>query len=160
MQRMSIGREAHVQTRFGRVGTSHTPKFPITSPMKNKNCNRCQPKAGLGGGGGAAAAGAAGELIGNGRCSHLFSVPGASQPCSRSRTWRLWAANASTWHEHGYSVREFVRAIAAISAPTLDVAPPDIVMESACLFSMILGLSRVLPLLCGLEQLPRGLSSL
>src|SRR6266705_2102175 len=36
MQRVSFGHEAHVQTTFGRVGTHHTPKFPSTSPMKQK----------------------------------------------------------------------------------------------------------------------------
>ncbi len=41
MQRMSFGHDAHVQMTFGRVGTGHTLKFPITSPMKQKeNCNR------------------------------------------------------------------------------------------------------------------------
>src|SRR5262249_9684215 len=40
MQRMSFGREAHVQTRFGRVGTGHTPKFPITSPQASSNASQ------------------------------------------------------------------------------------------------------------------------
>src|SRR6266702_1829310 len=36
MQRVSFGHEAHVQTTFGGVGTRHPPKFPSTSPMKQK----------------------------------------------------------------------------------------------------------------------------
>src|SRR3989442_8361424 len=36
MQRVSFGHEAHVQTTFGRVGTRRTPKFPSTSPMKQR----------------------------------------------------------------------------------------------------------------------------
>jgi hypothetical protein len=49
MQIVSFGHEAHVQTTFGRAGTRYTPEFPRTSPMKQKeNCNRSQPKSGLG----------------------------------------------------------------------------------------------------------------
>jgi hypothetical protein len=36
MPRVSFEHEAHVQTTFGGVGTRHTPKFPSTSPMKQK----------------------------------------------------------------------------------------------------------------------------
>src|SRR6266487_836152 len=36
MQRVSFGHKAHVQTTFGHVGTRHPPKFPRTSPMKQK----------------------------------------------------------------------------------------------------------------------------
>src|SRR2546426_8935800 len=36
MHRVSFGHEVHVQTTFGGVGTRHPPKFPSTSPMKQK----------------------------------------------------------------------------------------------------------------------------
>jgi len=60
----------------------------------------------------------------------LFNVLGEG-PCSRSGAWRLYGTNVSIRCGHGCSAPEFVRAYVAISAPSRDVAPADIVMKSA-----------------------------